>query len=243
MTDQQRWQATATADEQATVERERAYWDAHEDLDWVTDQSKRAAISLIPDLTGDLLELCIGSGTYSQAVPRRFTSYTGLDLSTSLLDRLRTRCPDIVPVEGNAEDLSFDDASFDTVLVFAGLHHLPRYERAVAESFRVLRPGGHFFCFEPNDRAWYRPPMRYMRDFIGIYSDDEVFMDPHDVAATLTRNGFRRHRIDYLTPRFKKGHLTARNELLARMMYGAAAMGSGQRTQSFFAASAQKPLT
>lgn len=241
MSEQLEWQRPASPQDQATVEREREYWDQHEDLDWVTDSSKCAAIALIPRVTGDVLELCIGSGTYSRAVPRDYRSYTGVDISQSLLDALKARQPGVVPVKGNAEDLVFEDQTFDSVLVFAGLHHLPRYQRAIAESHRVLRPGGYFYCFEPNDRAWYRTPMRFLRKFIGIYSDDEIWLDAADVVETMRRVGFRDPRVDYLTPRFKPGHLSAKNEVLARMMYAAAALGRSARTQSFVAISAQKP--
>ena len=51
----------------------------------------------------------------------------------------------------DAEDLPFDDASFDLVVGHAVLHHLPDVERAFAEFRRVLRPGGAVvFAGEPS---------------------------------------------------------------------------------------------
>ena len=51
----------------------------------------------------------------------------------------------------DAEDLPFDDASFDVVYGHAVLHHLPDLERAFAEFRRVLRPGGVvLFAGEPS---------------------------------------------------------------------------------------------
>jgi SAM-dependent methyltransferase len=46
------------------------------------------------------------------------------------------RCEDL-------QALSFADASLDLVLHSSVLEHLPRPQRALAEAFRVLRPGGH----------------------------------------------------------------------------------------------------
>jgi ubiquinone/menaquinone biosynthesis C-methylase UbiE len=46
--------------------------------------------------------------------------------------------------EADAEDLPFDDASFDGVTCRIAPHHFPRPERFVAEAVRVLRPGGRF---------------------------------------------------------------------------------------------------
>jgi len=51
----------------------------------------------------------------------------------------------------DAEDLPFDDDSFDLVLGHAVLHHIPHLDRAFAEFRRVLRPGGQFlFAGEPS---------------------------------------------------------------------------------------------
>ena len=60
----------------------------------------------------------------------------GLDVSTETCD---------------AEDLPFDDETFDLVFGHAVLHHLPDLDRACAEFRRVLRPGGRvFFAGEPS---------------------------------------------------------------------------------------------
>jgi SAM-dependent methyltransferase len=53
--------------------------------------------------------------------------------------------------ETDAEDLPFEDASFDLVLGHAILHHIPDLPRAFAEFMRVLRPGGTVvFAGEPS---------------------------------------------------------------------------------------------
>jgi SAM-dependent methyltransferase len=231
----------ATADEAAAVEREKDYWEQHEDLDWITDASKQEVMALIPRIDGDALELCIGSGTFTRAVPKTYGSYTGVDISATLLETLRSGLPDVVPVLGNAEELDFPPGSFDAVLVFAGLHHLPRYERSIAEAYSVLRSGGLIFCFEPNSRAWYRPVMKVMRRFIGLYSDDEVFLDPREVGSAMVTAGFQKPETFYMTPRFKRAHLSKLNKALAGMMYRAADLGSGAGSQSFFAMLARKP--
>jgi SAM-dependent methyltransferase len=55
---------------------------------------------------------------------------------------------DVVAWEGcdlvveNVAELPFENASFDTVTFIACLNHIPYREAAVAEAFRVLRPGG-----------------------------------------------------------------------------------------------------
>ncbi|HEV2059496.1 MAG TPA: class I SAM-dependent methyltransferase [Solirubrobacteraceae bacterium] len=77
------------------------------------------------------------------------------DISPGMLDALQANAQRIgVTVDTvacDAEDLPFDDDSFDLVLGHAVLHHIPRLDRAFAEFRRVLRPGGEFlFAGEPS---------------------------------------------------------------------------------------------
>jgi demethylmenaquinone methyltransferase / 2-methoxy-6-polyprenyl-1,4-benzoquinol methylase len=51
-------------------------------------------------------------------------------------------------VEGNAEALAFPDRSFDGYTIAFGIRNVPRIDLALAEAFRVLRPGGRFLCLE-----------------------------------------------------------------------------------------------
>ena len=51
-------------------------------------------------------------------------------------------------VEGNAEELSFADRSFDGYTIAFGIRNVPRIDRALTEAFRVLKPGGRFLCLE-----------------------------------------------------------------------------------------------
>ena len=134
----------------------------------MAEVSKRYVVQALPVLRGEVLELCVGSGMLTEHVPRTYSTYVGLDLSQSLLRTLRRKIPHLHLVNGDAEEVCFGNATFDAVLIFAGLHHLPRYEAAIANAYRVLRPGGVFICLEPSSRAWYRKPMELLRDFIGM---------------------------------------------------------------------------
>jgi ubiquinone/menaquinone biosynthesis C-methylase UbiE len=216
------------------IDREKEFWDQHQEFDWMAEASKRDVVAMLPRLEGDVLELCIGSGMLTEHVPRTYRSYTGLDLSNTLLETLRRKMPGVTLVQGNAEELSFADESFDAVVIFAGLHHLPHFERAIAQAGRVLRRNGTFVCLEPSSRAWYRKPMELLRGWIGIYSEDEVFLDPRAVMAALQASGFHRIQVRYLTPTFSPSFLTPKNKVLAHLLYLAAGMGHSSLTQSFF---------
>jgi demethylmenaquinone methyltransferase / 2-methoxy-6-polyprenyl-1,4-benzoquinol methylase len=49
---------------------------------------------------------------------------------------------------GNAESLAFPDKSFDAYTIAFGIRNVTHIDRALAEAYRVLRPGGRFLCLE-----------------------------------------------------------------------------------------------
>jgi ubiquinone/menaquinone biosynthesis C-methylase UbiE len=71
-------------------------------------------------------------------------SLSGTAAGLGLSERVETR-------QADAEDLPFEDESFDLVLGHAVLHHIPDLAKAFSEFNRVLRPGGAIvFCGEPS---------------------------------------------------------------------------------------------
>ncbi len=96
----------------------------------------------------DVLDLGCGSGTLAIAIaaapgPHRVT---GIDGDAQILGMARAKpgSEDVEWVEGLADDLPFDDGSFDRVVTSLLLHHLdpPLKRAALNEARRVLRPGG-----------------------------------------------------------------------------------------------------
>ena len=51
-------------------------------------------------------------------------------------------------VEGNAEELPFEDKTFDAYTIAFGIRNVPRYEQAIKEAYRVLKPGGRIMVLE-----------------------------------------------------------------------------------------------
>jgi len=111
------------------------------------------------------LEIGAGTGYFSLNLLQAgaIAEATATDISPGMLDALRANAArlglEVRTEQTEAEQLPFEDASFDLVFGHAVLHHIPDLERAYSEFFRVLRPGGTLaFCGEPSrygDRlAW-----------------------------------------------------------------------------------------
>ena len=95
----------------------------------------------------DLLDVGTGSGG-NVAIPAalRCAKVVGLDVTPELFEHARRRAAEagveVEWVEGDAQDLQFEDGSFDRVASTFGAMFAPDHERAAAELVRVCRPGG-----------------------------------------------------------------------------------------------------
>jgi len=103
------------------------------------------------------LEIGAGTGYFSLNLLAAGTieRATATDIAPGMLRALEANASglglEVETVATGAERLPFADATFDLVLGHAVLHHIPDIDRAAAELFRVLEPGGAVaFCGEPS---------------------------------------------------------------------------------------------
>ena len=91
-----------------------------------------------------VLDAGCGTGRLSRHLTYAGCSVDGLDLSQGMLAMARQEHPGFACAVGSLTALPFRDDSFDGVLLWYSLIHLPPDERpcALAETARVLRPGG-----------------------------------------------------------------------------------------------------
>ena len=117
------------------------------------DQAMEGMIAaVLPESGKAVLDLCCGHGAMTSALCSRGCKVTGLDFSPEMLAHAANNAPGAELREGDAQNLPFDDASFDTVLCNCGIMHLPDQPRALAEARRVLRPKGTFAM-----TVWFGP--------------------------------------------------------------------------------------
>lgn len=130
----------------------------------------------------------------------------------------------------DAENLPFEDASFDVVYGHAMVHHLPDVERFLRGVKRVLVPGGRAVfmddAFSPvwhySKQTWLKPLMKYSHRKTGISPEDYRFsmsggFKESELAAMMTGLGLqpffqRACLLDYLWTR-------AAVKLLPRRLY------------------------
>lgn len=110
------------------------------------------------DIKGkDVLEVGCGRGGGISYIQRYLTpkSVTGLDLNRKAIEFCKRNYANqsINFVQGNAEELPFEDNSFDVVINVESSHRYNQMEKFLNEVYRVLKPGGHvlFADFRPDN--------------------------------------------------------------------------------------------
>jgi SAM-dependent methyltransferase len=124
-----------------------------------------------------VLDLCCGAGLIAGEAAARGAVVTGLDFSPAMLAEARAAHPALHFAEGDAEAMPFPDVSFDIVVSSFGIHHVPRPARALAEAFRVLRPGGTLgittWAAPADNIAW-----KLLFDAIRLHGDPDAAQTP-----------------------------------------------------------------
>ena len=100
---------------------------------------------------GQVLEIAIGTGLNLPFYPAD-VRLTGIEISSAMLEIARRRAHilgrQVEMIVGDAQALPFPDQHFDTVVCTIALCSIPDERQAVAEAWRVLRPGGRFIALE-----------------------------------------------------------------------------------------------
>jgi ubiquinone/menaquinone biosynthesis C-methylase UbiE len=139
-------------------------YDAKWGIDFGETGREQVRLKLIKALGGrdgqsfsDGLEIGSGTGYFSLNLLQlgAIRRLTATDISAGMLNRLSATAEglglEVDTVATEAEELPFEDESFDLVFGHAVLHHIPDLDKAFAEFRRVLRPGGAIaFAGEPS---------------------------------------------------------------------------------------------
>ncbi|MEZ4417544.1 MAG: metalloregulator ArsR/SmtB family transcription factor [Gemmatimonadota bacterium] len=112
-------------------------------------------------------DLGSGTGTLAEAVAPFVRRVVAIDRSPEMLEAARARLADSANAEwrqGELEALPLADRSLDVALLVLVLHYLPEPQRALAEAYRVLKPGGRLIVVDMREhgRGEYRETMGHL---------------------------------------------------------------------------------
>jgi ubiquinone/menaquinone biosynthesis C-methylase UbiE len=140
-----------------------------------------------------VLEIGAGPGAATDALCKCVPRVTSLEYSHAFAAELaaRQKNSNSHVLQGDASSLPFADGSFSSAIAVLVIHHLRAAElqdRAFAEVYRVLRPGGRFFAFEIQD-GWLQRVAHRNSTFVPLRAAS--------APARLTCAGFSRVAVDF----------------------------------------------
>jgi len=138
-----------TPEMQAIKAKMKATWNSG-DYGTFAKYMEPGALKLLSDwnipLGQRLLDVATGSGQIAIPAARAGMDVTGIDIAPNWVEQARARAAaeglEVQFDEGDAEQLPYNDASFDVVVSVVGAIFAPRPEQVAAELVRVTRPGG-----------------------------------------------------------------------------------------------------
>ena len=155
-----------------------------------------------------VLDVACGPGYVSDAVRNAGATPKGIDFSEKMIAIAKTAFPDLLFIQGDAQNLPFEDAGFDRVLINFGLLHLSDPEKGCAEACRVLKSGGRF-GFTVWAGPEENPGARIVNDAIEAHADLDVglpegplhylYGDKQECLKVLEQAGFDGNSMNYNT--------------------------------------------
>ncbi len=144
------------------------------------------------ELGEHVLELGAGLGAATEELRLRAARVTSLEYDHTSAAKLGARMAgtSVTVIQGDAAALPYTDRTFSSAIAILMLHHLRSNElqdRAFAEIFRVLRPGGVFLAFEIQD-SWLHRVAHIKSTFVPLA--------PGSAPARLTAAGFAKVTVD-----------------------------------------------
>ncbi|MHC4977283.1 MAG: class I SAM-dependent methyltransferase [Planctomycetota bacterium] len=122
----------------------------------------------------DALDIATGTGILARIIrERNDVRVTGIDINEGMIETARRVAPELEWVVGSAEELPFEDDTFDRVVCQYGLMFFPDQAKGVREMARVLRPGGRC-VISTWDQLERLPVLQVLVDLLRKYFNEEI---------------------------------------------------------------------
>lgn len=156
---------------------------------------------LTPEI--DVADLGAGEGILSQLLARRARSVVCIDNSPAMVkvgsELAREHGFENLSYKlGDIEEVPLPDASVDLALLSQALHHARKPEKALAETWRILRPGGRLAVLDLNQHTFEKA-----RD---LYADRWLGFPANRLYAWIKACGFESVAVDPVARESREPH-------------------------------------
>jgi SAM-dependent methyltransferase len=124
----------------------------------------------------DVIEVACGTGQGLGLLKSKAKSLRAGDYEKKHIDIMLEHYGDRLQLEQvDAQDMLYDDASADCILIFEALYYLPDPKKFVQECLRVLRPGGTVLVTNSNKDLYDFNPSPFSHMYHGVLELGELF--------------------------------------------------------------------
>ena len=166
----------------------------------------------IKNSPGKVLEIACGTGRVTMHIAKKIGRHAKLiatDINPDMLEiaKQRVDAKNVQWQVADAQQLSFDDNSFDCIVCQFGYMFLPDKQKGFNEAWRVLKPGGQFL-FNTWDKVENNITAYISRQIITEFFKDNPpefykipfsMYDPEEMRTYLGNAGFKKMRIERIT--------------------------------------------
>jgi len=123
--------------------------------------SRTVLVMLSPSQGEKILDIGCGNARDLAIIAATGAQVVGVDIAEGMVSAARQELiklgiESVLLRVGDAKQLDFADGEFDKVLCSEVIEHIPDAEKALAEIWRVLKPGVVLVLSTPNPKSWYR---------------------------------------------------------------------------------------
>jgi ArsR family transcriptional regulator len=156
-------------------------------------------LRLVPQI--NIADLGAGEGTISQLLAERAKKVFCIDSSKSMV-RLgadlakKKNLSNLVYKQGDIEEVPLPAKSVDLALMSQSLHHAQRPEKALAEAFRILKPGGQLVVLDLKKHQFEKARELYKDQWLGF--------GENDLYRMIRESGFKRAKVEIVAKESKE---------------------------------------
>ena len=166
------------------------------------DDAVLAQIASFKALKLRILDVGCGTGALLEKIRNQFPEaiLNGVDISSNMLAIARNRnISNAVFSEGDAENLPYDNGSFDIVICCSSFHHYPNPDIAISEFRRVTRLGGILIICDMDLPDMARLFANHILFPYQQKGDVRVYTR-HEIKVLLLKHGWFQCHVERMTP-------------------------------------------
>jgi len=147
-----------------------------------------------PEKGEKVVEFGCGTGSFTKYLRKYKLDITGIDISAKCIKYAKRNYLDTNFLVADIENTGLSDNRFDIAFLGGVLHHLDNLFKCAKEVYRVVKPSGRFFAYDPHKKnpiMWlYRDKKSPLYSNVGV-TPNERLLTAEEIKQAFTNAGFK----------------------------------------------------